>query len=260
MNTHISVIISLIFIQFLFVTTGVPAQTVTNDRAQEVFDKFDERRRAITYETSTLEMQIIDSRERVRNRSMKMYSYNKESVSKSLTVFEQPADVRGTGFLNLQENGSEVQYLYLPALGRIQTISGGQRSDRFMGSDFTFEDLGNIDPDDYKVELLEEADDYMWIKAIPQSESQYSTIHFKLDTQRYVLLQADYYIEDNKQVKELTATDYNEVRDGIWRPDVMIMRDLSENRRTELNWTKREFDSTIPDRYFTERQLTRGLQ
>ncbi len=251
--------ILLLAFSFIFIPTEVDA-TTDGDRAEEIFREFDDRRRAITYEISTLEMQIIDSRERVRTRELRMYSINKDNESKSLTVFNAPADVRGTGFLNLSSNGSEVQYLYLPALGRVQTISGSRRSDRFMGSDFTFEDLGNINADDYEVEILEETDEKIKIRAIPLVESQYAFIHFFIDAEKYVLIQADYFKGDSERIKELTATDYKEVESGVWRPDVMIMRDLEAERRTELRWRDRTFNEPIPDRYFTERHLTRGVQ
>ncbi|MCH8567468.1 MAG: outer membrane lipoprotein-sorting protein [Balneolales bacterium] len=239
---------------------GLAVQDEDNDRAREVFEEFDKRRAAVTYETSLLEMRIIDRRDRVRSRSMRQFTHTGDNFSRSLTVFEAPADVRGTGLLNLDENGSEVQMLYLPATGRVQTVSGSQRSDRFMGSDFTFEDLGAQNPDDFEFELLEEENNRLTVKAIPKGESQYSSIHFTLDTERYVLIKALYFESGDKAVKELTAHGYEEVRDGIWRPSTMIMKDLAAERRTELEWKERTLDEPIPDRFFTERQLRRGVQ
>lgn len=229
-------------------------------RAREIFEELDARRDAITYETSTMEMLIIDDRDRERRREMKSYTYNEGEVSKSLTVFEAPADVRGTGLLNIEEGDEEVQRLYLPAVGRIQTVSGSQRSDRFMGSDFTFEDLGNQNPDEFDFELLQEDEEEIKLLATPQDDSQYAYIHFYIDAERLVLRQADYFNEEDERIKELTARDYENVRDNIWRPNTMIMRDLKAERRTELRWTDRSFDEPIPERHFTERQLRRGLR
>lgn len=251
-------VLLILLIGIFFIPPDLLAQD--NPRAREIFDTFDERRRAITYETSTLQMLIIDSRERVRTRVMRMQSVNRDRVSKSLTVFEEPADVRGTGFLTISEGGVEVQYLFLPALGRVQSISGNQRSDRFMGSDFTFEDLGAIEPEQMEVNVLDEDETTTIIKAIPTGSSQYSAIHYKIDTEKYILLEAFYFDKNNRQIKHLTASDYNEVMEGIWRADTMIMRDLTQNRRTELRWNQREFNQPIPDRIFTERNLSRGVQ
>ncbi len=231
-----------------------------DERAREIFEKLDERRTAITYETSTLEMKIIDSRERVRTRTMRTYSFSEDEATKSLTVFESPADVRGTGLLNLNEGGNETQLLYLPAIGRVQTVSGSQRTERFLGSDFTFEDLGNQNPEDFEFELVNETEEKITLKATPLEDSQYAYIHFFIDAGKLVLLRAEYFNSSDVQIKELTASEYQHIRDEIWRPDVMIMRDLKADRRTELRWNERTFDEAIPDRYFTERHLQRGLQ
>lgn len=239
---------------------GNQAGLTDADRGRSLFEDFDERRRAITYETSVMEMRIIDRRERVRSRTMRTWNYAGAEATRSLTMFEAPADVRGTGLLTLEENGTETQLLYLPAIGRVQTVSGSQRAERFLGSDFTFEDLGNQNPDEFDFEILTDTDTELKIKAVPQRESQYAWIHFILDPQRMVLLQADYFNEAGERFKELTAADYEQVREGIWRPGTMIMRDLEAGRRTEIRWQERVFDEPIPDRFFTERQLQRGLQ
>lgn len=244
----------------IFGSAQVMVSAGDDNRAREVFEEMDNRRKAITYEKSILAMRIIDRRERARVRSMVMYSFNDGDESKSLTVFREPADVRGTGFLNLSDGAANVQYLYLPALGRVQSIAGSRRSERFMGSDFTYEDLGNQSIGELTFELIEETESEIVVKAIPEDESQYAYIHYTIDLNKYVLLQADYYNEDGEKIKELTAEGYREVRENIWRSDRMIMRDLKENRRTELEWSERVFDEPIPDRYFTERHLTRGLQ
>lgn len=242
---------------FLLVLNPVLAQ---DNRAEAIYDELENRRKAITYETSTLEMRIIDSRERVRRRTMKMYSYNSGGISNSLIVFEAPADVRGTGFLNLRDGGRQLQYLYLPALARVQSIGGNQRSERFMGSDFSYEDLGAQSPDDYLFELISETDGTAKIKATPETGSQYAYIHFLIDTNKYVLLGADYFGSDGRTVKELRADGFEEVKPGIWRASLMVMKDLQQNRRTELQWSNRTFDEPIPESHFTERHLTRGLQ
>jgi hypothetical protein len=240
-------------------TANAP-QEADEDRAREIFEELDERRSAITYESSTMEMVIIDKRGRERRRELESYTYEEGEVSKSLTVFKAPADVRGTGLLNIDEGDGEVQRLYLPAVGRVQTVSGSQRSDRFMGSDFTFEDLGNQNPDNFEFELMEETDEEIKLLATPRDESQYAYIHFYIDPDRLVLQKADYFNEDDERIKELVASDYQNVRDNIWRPNKMVMKDLRSERRTELRWTDRSFDEPIPDRYFTERQLRRGLR
>ncbi len=119
-----------------------------NDKARSIFEEVDRRREQITYETADMQMIIYDSRGRTRNRQLQSYSLNRDETSKTLLIFEEPANVRGTGFLTLSEGADEVQKLYLSALGRIKIISASEKNDRFMGSDFTYEDLGDREPED----------------------------------------------------------------------------------------------------------------
>ena len=61
---------------------------------------------------------------------------------KSLFVFDDPRDVRGTAFLvHAHRMGADDQWLYLPALRRVKRISSANRSGSFMGSEFAYEDM-----------------------------------------------------------------------------------------------------------------------
>ncbi|MCA1801304.1 MAG: outer membrane lipoprotein-sorting protein [Rhodothermaceae bacterium] len=235
LHQHIKVI-CIIFALILTLPAGLASQDLRDDpEAREIFEELDRRRRAITYETSTLEMTIHDNRGRTRVRNMTSYDYSDGDVSKTLIVFNAPADVRGTGLLTTSEGGTETQRLWLPALGRVQIISGSQRGERFMGSDFTYEDLETND-------------------------SQYDHILFHIHPEHYKLLMAEYINTAGEVVKRLTATDYSEVLENLWRAGMMTMEDLKTGRKTELRWSGRTFNEPIPDQYFTERQLTRGVQ
>ena len=61
---------------------------------------------------------------------------------KSMFVFDEPRDVKGTALLIHSHRGSaDGQWLYLPALKRVKRISSSNRSGSFMGSEFAYEDM-----------------------------------------------------------------------------------------------------------------------
>jgi len=229
------------------------------DAAREVFEEVDRRRASVTTEVSTLEMVIYDSRNRSRSRTLRSYSYSEGETTKSLLLFEAPGNVRGTGFLNINDDGSEVQRLYLPSVGRVQTISSSERGDRFMGSDFTFEDLGSQNPDNFSFQWIETHDDHYIIGATRTDDSQYARMDFKIGRESYALEQIDYYDDAGNKIKQLIAEQITNVHGELWSPSKMTMFDLKENRRTELSWQNRSFNTDIPDWRFTERGLQRGL-
>ena len=63
---------------------------------------------------------------------------------KGLTIFDKPADLKGTAFLSFSHiNKADDQWLYLPALKRVKRITSDNRSGYFVGSEFDYEDLGS---------------------------------------------------------------------------------------------------------------------
>lgn len=258
------------FLCLLVVGIGLfaPAEAISQDVSavdrplddpREVYEELDRRERSVVYETATLEMRIIDQRGRERVRELQSWSYSRGDVSKSLIRFNAPADVRGTGFLSVSEGSGEVQRLFLPALNRTQTIQSSQRGDRFMGSDFTYEDLGESTADDFEFHILENDLEMgiMSIKATPVASASYAYAHFVIDTRRYVLMKATYFDDKNTALRELTAENVSEISTDLWRADKLTMRDLKSGRRTELVWKSRAFDEKIEDVVFTERNLMR---
>lgn len=235
-------------------------QSANEEEARQVYEELDRRLRAVVYETATLNMRIVDPRGRVRERNLDLWSFSEGDDRRSLVRFNAPADVRGTGLLTINDGTNEVQRLFLPSLNRIQSISGNQRGDRFMGSDFTFEDLRSQDPDAFEFTTLthDREAGRMTVRGDRTTTSTYAWAEFHIDTERYILLKAVYFDADGNAIRELTAGNITEVRDGIWRANELTMRDLRADRYTILEWTSRTIDEPINRNVFTERFLQRN--
>lgn len=249
---------TFILILLFFLPTALTAQN-PEPKARQIFEEVDQRRNSVTFEESELQMVIYNPSGDTRKRTIQSYSYNDEETSKSLLIFSEPANVRGTGFLTVSEGDSEVQKLYLPALGRIQIISASQKSDRFMGSDFTYEDLGAQDPDDYSFTLEAETDTAFVLGATKQGDSQYDHLKFYIDPEKYALLKVEYFNDSDEMIKKLVAGELEKLNDRLWKPQTMTMYDLKNNRKTTLRWENRQTGQAIPQWRFTERGLRRGL-
>lgn len=250
----------LFFALIILIPGVICAQDIQDDpEARKIFEEVDERRDKISSQKADMQMIIYDSRGNTRERSLQSYSFNEGDISKSLLIFEAPANVRGTAFLNISEGSDEVQKLYLPALNQIQIISAADKGDRFMGSDFTYEDLGDQNPEDYDFEMHSKTDTSYVLKAEKNESSEYNYLHFYIDPDRYVLQKIEYYNDEETMIKKLEASDYTEVLDEVWQPGKMVMYDLRNNRKTELVWSDRNVNASIPEWRFTERGLRRGL-
>ena len=101
---------------------------------------------------SVMKMTLINKRGRKRIREVENYSKDYGKDKKSVMVFKQPADVKGTAFLSWDYDDpakDDDKWLYMPAMKKVRRISGSSTNEYFMGTDFTYDDMGdrNVDED-----------------------------------------------------------------------------------------------------------------
>jgi hypothetical protein len=104
-------------------------------------------------------MTLINSRGDKRVRTIKQFIKDFGKVEKKIMFFVKPADVKNTSFMNWsydKEGKDDDQWIYLPALKKVKRISSDSKSDYFMGSDFTYDDLGDRHPTDDNHKILKE--------------------------------------------------------------------------------------------------------
>ena len=74
---------------------------------------------------------------------------------KSMSIFDSPADVKGTSFLTFSHAiKPDEQWLYLPALKRVKRINSKNKSGPFMGSEFAYEDLASQEIEKYSYKYI----------------------------------------------------------------------------------------------------------
>ncbi|HVM32603.1 MAG TPA: outer membrane lipoprotein-sorting protein, partial [bacterium] len=70
--------------------------------------------------------------------------------SKFLAKFLDPADIRGTGFLQIEHSDADDdQWVYLPALQKSRRLVANNKKDSFFGSDFSYGDITLPKPEVY---------------------------------------------------------------------------------------------------------------
>lgn len=248
----------VISVILLFALNGTISAQPSN-RGSDVLERIREQRDLLPYEKSQLTMVMQNANGRTRERSLHTWSYSTDKRSRLMIQFDTPADVRGTALLSLSDISGTSQKLFLPATRRVQTISSNSRGDKFLGSDFTFEDLGDVDHDDFTYETESEQGNRMVVRATPKQGTSFSYAYamHTVDTSRLLLLASTFYDQAQKPIRALTASDFVEAKPGIWRANTMTMKDVQRGTQTTLKWYGRNFD-TISDSYFTERFLQRG--
>lgn len=175
---------------------------------------------------------------------------SRSSGDNSRMTFSTPADVNGTVLLthgNIEPNDDN-QWLYLPATGQARRISSGNRSGKFLSSEFSFEDMGGSELED---------NTYGWLRdeacpgnpqltchvvaAYPKNRrSGYQQRVFWLDTRAYRVFQTEYYSRRGQLEKRMTSSGFRQYN-GHWRPARLDMVNLQTGNRTLLNWSGYSF-------------------
>ena len=102
---------------------------------------------------ATLSMTLVQKNGSKRERKLSSWAMDVGKDTKKIMFFTYPGDVKGTGFLTWDydnPNKEDDKWLYLPAMKKTRRISGkSSKTDYFMGSDFTYDDMGsrNVDED-----------------------------------------------------------------------------------------------------------------
>ncbi len=215
---------------------------------------------------SLLKMSLINKQGKERIRKIKQISKNFKNVEKSIMFFVSPSDVKNTSFMNWSYTSakSDDQWIYLPVTKKVKRISSDSKSDYFMGSDFTYDDLGDRHPskDSHKIlkeEQINGEDCYVVESKSKDDEYIYSKTVTWVIKDKWIGLKRDFYDEDGELLKTLTVDKYETVKKYIIITK-SVMKNIQKNHRTEMLLSDIKVDKKIAARKFTERMMKRGIK
>ena len=184
---------------------------------------------------------------------------------KSLTIFDNPRDVKGTAFLTFSHKvGDDDQWLYLPALKRVKRISSSNKSGSFMGSEFAYEDFSSQEVEKYTYKWIRDevfdSQECFVVESYPvdTKNSGYTRQVTWIDKSEYRTLKVEYYDRKESHLKTLTFKDYQKYLDKYWRSDEMNMGNHQNGKSTKLIWSNYKFRVGIEDRDFNKNSLKRA--
>ena len=217
-------------------------------------------------QTADLTMSLINSRGDERVREIKQYLKDFGKMEKKIMFFVAPADVYNTSFMNwsYDEDGKDDdQWIYLPALKRVKRISSDSKSDYFMGSDFTYDDLGDRQPtaDTHKLLREEEIDGEMCyvVESIPKEEEyMYAKTITWIIKDKWIGKKKEFYDEDDDHLKTLTVKESVTIKDFIVIT-LSEMHNVQSDHKTIMKLENVKVDTGVSDRKFTERMMKRGM-
>jgi outer membrane lipoprotein-sorting protein len=169
-------------------------------------------------------------------------------------VLLQPIDLKGNNYLVWEPTDSKPStvWMWVPFLRRIRQFAPVDAYEHYLGSDFTFADLGfvRLHPN-YKLLGEEEhggKQTYKIEETVPKERAYYSRVVTWVDKTTLLPMQRDYY----DPAGTLWKTETFEVAtiDGVPTPIRIVMKDLQANTSTVQQIDNVRYDVEIPDALF----------
>ena len=216
---------------------------------------------------SVMTMELVNHRGATRERTILSYSMDLGKDSKSIMFFQSPADVKGTGFLSWQYDDpskDDDKWLYLPAMKKIRRISGSSaKKENFMGSDFTYDDMGgrSVDEDEHKLLGEESLDGFTcWvIESTPlENDAVYSKTLSWIRQDALIPVKVEFYDRMGELLKTLVASEISR-EGGFWTSGKLEMANHKRKHRTRIIIKEIQYNIDMNESLFTVPSLERGL-
>jgi outer membrane lipoprotein-sorting protein len=174
-----------------------------------------------------------------------------------LSVFTSPADVKGVAFL---ARSDDEMYVYMPEFGKIRRIASHVKKENFMGTDFSYSDMGSSDwAKTYDARVTKREAKNVLLELVPRKvdEVDYGKLTMLVDTSTYMALRIQYFDKKGTLWKEMTQTQIKKIS-SYWVAGAITMRDLKKNHSTTIEQKDISFDRGLKDDDFSTRALKRS--
>ena len=232
---------------------------------------------------SSMRMKLFDRHGRARERALTIISLRGRGApgaaptapdgDRLLIRFTYPNDIRGTSFLVWEHPQSEDErFLYLPSLGRVRRIAGAETQESFVGSDFTYEDIGGREFDDYTYAFAgPDSGKAVWTPAggggpreawrleskRKDAAAEFPRVVSLVLKDSDVVVGADVYNRRNEKQKVYTVRRLEQI-EGVWTVMDSEMTNAVEKTRTELRVESADYNVGMKEADFSRRELERG--
>ena len=202
-----------------------------------------------------------DGQERVRELTMLRKNAGETGgEQKYFMYFFQPNDVKNMSFMTYKYPArDDDRWMFLPAINMVKRIAAQDKRSSFVGSDFTYEDVSGRDIEDdihtiEREEKLGGRDCYV-VKSTPKAgDADFGHKLTWVDKANLLPLKEEQYDRKGEQYKEFSADEVAEIK-GFPTVVRRTMKNLQTGHRTEVTYSKTDYELGIEDSLFSERFL-----
>jgi hypothetical protein len=163
---------------------------------------------------------------------------------KTLGVFLEPADVRGTVMLTFEQSyGSDEQWLYLPSLKRTKKINAENKSGAFLGTEFSWEDIATRELTKYHYRYVrDDGNDWVVVRVPAYQFSGYSQQITWVDKNNYQTVKIEYYDKKGDLLKTQVLDQWEQYNGHYWRARRQEMTNQVNHKKTVMQMSPYRMD------------------
>jgi hypothetical protein len=214
--------------------------------------------------TTVSRMELVDKGRAPRVRELVTYRLERgKGEYANLVRFLGPKDIAGTGLLSVDKaDGSNEQWLYLPALDRVRRVAGDRKGGRFVGSDIYYEDLQVRLPDTDRHRLLGKetvggvACDILESVPADAGSSVYRKRVSWVDPQTLLVMRTDYFEKDDAVPSKRWLLLAKKQTQGFWTVTDSKITDLQTGHETRMIVESIQYDRKLPSKLFSTQALS----
>ena len=232
---------------------------LTGQSGYDIAKKLDEKEQPkdLTNRTS---MVLTNSKGKTRTNTM--ISKSMDRNRRQMIWFLEPKDDKGVAFLKIEhDDGNDEMRMWLPAFKKVRRISSSKKSDSFMGSDLSYEDMTSRELSENTYNRLEDdvvdGRECYVLEIIPSEKlnSSYSK-HISWVIKDGLLGLKEESYDKRGELKKKKEFQYKRLKDYHVIERIYV-KDMQKNHTTEIMFKSIEVDSGIEKNLFQEKNLKR---
>jgi outer membrane lipoprotein-sorting protein len=241
----------LIFINFIYSMTGLELAQAMKNRAKPT-------------DTQSESIMVLTNK-KGKKKTLKLLSKSKDDSKKQMIWFLEPKDDYGVSFLKIENSdGDDFMNMWLPGFNKFRRISSQKKTDSFMGSDLSFEDMTNRELDEYIYKTLEvdikcndSTEDLCYIlESIPKNpKSEYSRHITWIKKDSYLSLKEESYDKEDKLLKN-KSIQYSKI-DNYYIMSELDVKNIQKNHTTLLTISNIKVNLGFSDKIFHTKTIKR---
>lgn len=243
---------------------------------EEIVKKIDQRS---TGDTSQADLKMVLEDKRGNSRVREMRSLSKKVADKESMImfFKSPTDVRGTAYLSVDYKDSNVEddtWLYLSAMHRNKRVANSNKSDAFMGSDFSYSDVTGTSVWDWNYQIVKDSElvdnaDCWVLESTPKDEKRqkildetgYNKRRVWVRKDNFYIVRAELSVAKDNKVKFMKVDGLHQVN-NIWTASKIQMVTTKNNEmehRSSISFSDVKYNLALDDKTFTTARMEQGL-